>query len=341
MTEDIIESCAPLYRGKTVLVTGGAGFIGSAVVRTLLAKTSAQVCVIDKFSYASSTAALATKDHLGRLRIYMNDLVDTPTIVDLVGRIKPDFILHLAAESHVDRSIAGPKAFIESNVLGTFSILEAARELSKTKPDVKFHHVSTDEVFGSLDDDGSFDEDSVYNPRSPYSASKAASDHLVRAWTCTYKMRTTITNCSNNFGPFQHEEKLIPTVITKALNNQPIPLYGTGTNVRDWLHVDDHVSAILLVAARGNIGETYCVGANNERTNKALVHEICAILDQRFPERGPHSRLIQQVMDRQGHDYRYAIDSTKIKKSLGWRPQGNFSAQLASTVDWYIANSGK
>lgn len=341
MTEDIIKSCEPLYRGKTVLVTGGAGFIGSAVVRTLLDTTSAKVCILDKFSYASNTAALLNKHGNGRLKIYVNDLVDTATIVKVVETIQPDFILHLAAESHVDRSIEGPKAFIESNVLGTFSILEAARELLKTKPDLKFHHVSTDEVFGSLDDDGSFDEDSVYNPRSPYSASKAASDHLVRAWTCTYKVRTTITNCSNNFGPFQHTEKLIPTVITRALSNKPIPLYGTGANVRDWLHVDDHVSAILLVATRGNIGETYCVGANNERTNKALVHEICAILDQRFPDREPHSRLIQQVMDRQGHDYRYAIDSSKIKKSLGWRPQGNFSEQLASTVDWYIANSAK
>lgn len=341
MTNDIISSCVPLYRGKTVLVTGGAGFIGSAVVRTLLDKTSAQVCVLDKFSYASSTEALLSEHGNGRLKIYVNDLVDTAKIVDLVKFVKPDFILHLAAESHVDRSIEGPKVFIESNVIGTFSILEAARELAKTKPDLKFHHVSTDEVFGSLDDDGTFDEDSVYNPRSPYSASKAASDHLVRAWMCTYKLKATITNCSNNFGPYQHTEKLIPTVITRALNNKPIPLYGTGTNVRDWLYVDDHVNAILLVAARGDLGQTYCVGANNELTNKALVHQICAILDQRFPERGPHSRLIQQVMDRQGHDYRYAIDSSKIKKSLGWRPQESFSVQLARTVDWYIANSAK
>jgi len=336
----LLEPYIPLYTGKTVLVTGGAGFIGSAVVRTLIEQTDAFVCVLDKFGQGSSTEALARVHGTGRLKIYVNDLTNTNTIKGLVCSVKPDIILHLAAESHVDRSIDDPKSFIESNVVGTFSILEAVRELMKLQQ-VRFHHVSTDEVFGSLDDDGTFDEDSVYNPRSPYSASKAASDHLVRAWGHTYKLPMTITNCSNNFGPHQDTEKLIPTVITRALNNQYIPLYGTGTNVRDWLYVDDHVNAILMVAAKGELGETYCVGANNERTNRALVEEICAILDQRFPERQPHNRLIQHVLDRQGHDYRYAIDSSKIKNALGWCPQGSFSGQLARTVDWYIVNNKK
>lgn len=337
----ILEPIKALYRGKVVLVTGGAGFIGSAVVRTLIKETSAKVCVLDKFSQGSNITALTGSHGAGRLSIYVNDLADTATIVKLVDRVRPNFILHLAAESHVDRSIQDPKSFIESNIVGTFSILEATRELYKIQKDIKFHHVSTDEVFGSLDDNGSFDEDSVYNPRSPYSASKAASDHLVRAWNHTYELPATITNCSNNFGPYQDTEKLIPTVITCALRGKPIPLYGTGTNVRDWLYVDDHVNAILMVAARGKFGETYCVGANNERTNKALVSEICAILDQRFPDRAPHNRLIQRVQDRQGHDYRYAIDSSKIKNALGWCPQGSFSGQLAQTVDWYIANYKK
>ena len=324
-----------LYNDKTVVVTGGAGFIGSAVARKLYRDTTARISVIDKFGYGSSSASLAFPCDDRRMRIYVNDLVDTHTICELINKIQPDIILHLAAESHVDRSIEEPRAFIESNVMGTFSILEAARKLADKKP-VRFHHVSTDEVFGSLDDDGAFDEDSVYNPRSPYSASKAASDHLAQAWMHTYGLHVTMTNCSNNFGPFQHEDKFIPTIIQRAINNKPIPLYGTGNNVRNWIYVDEHVNGLLMVAAQAESGKTYCIGGDAEFDNKSLAKLVCRLIDDELPERAPHDRLIQLVLDRPGHDYRYSIDSTRIKNDLGWALQDSFLEKLRHTVKWYI-----
>jgi dTDP-glucose 4,6-dehydratase len=328
-----------------VLVTGGAGFIGGALVRRLLAETTAMVFNLDKLGYASDLTGIerlgpeAAKRHQ-MLRV---DLTDADATAAAVRQADPDLVMHLAAESHVDRSIDGPAAFIESNVTGTFNLLQAVRAHWEQLPaerraGFRFHHISTDEVFGSLGPTGRFSETTPYDPRSPYSASKAASDHLVSAWHHTYGLPVVLTNCSNNYGHWQFPEKLIPVVILKAVAGEPIPLYGDGANVRDWLYVEDHVEALLLAATRGRLGESYCVGGHGERNNKQVVEAICALLDQRRLSGAPHARLITTVKDRPGHDRRYAIDPTRISTELGWQPRHNFEEGLAATVDWYLAN---
>ena len=327
-----------------VLVTGGAGFIGGAVVRRLLTGSDALVFNLDKCGYASDLASIeALPEAKGRHQLLQLDLADAEATAAAVQQADPDLVMHLAAESHVDRSIDGPGAFISSNVNGTFSLLQAARShwegLSEERRSrFRFHHISTDEVFGSLGATGRFSETTPYDPRSPYSASKAASDHLVNAWHHTYGLPVVLTNCSNNYGPWQFPEKLIPVVILKAMAGEPIPLYGDGANVRDWLFVEDHVDALLLAATRGQLGQSYCVGGHGERSNRQVVETICQLLDERRPEGAPHARLITRVADRPGHDRRYAIDPARISAELGWQPRHDFTSGLAATVDWYLQN---
>ena len=323
-----------------VLVTGGAGFIGGALVRRLLRDSSATVFNLDKLGYASDLTSIGEHPRHQLLQV---DLTNADATAAAVQQADPDLVMHLAAESHVDRSISGPGAFIESNVTGSFHLLQAVRAhwealALERQERFRFHHISTDEVFGSLGPTGRFSETTPYDPRSPYSASKAASDHLVRAWHHTYGLPVVLTNCSNNYGPWQFPEKLIPVVILKAVAGEPIPLYGDGANVRDWLYVEDHVEALLLAATRGRLGESYCVGGHGERSNKQVVEAICGLLDQRLPSGTPHDRLITPVTDRPGHDRRYAIDPTRISTELGWQPRHNFEEGLAATVDWYLAN---
>ena len=327
---------------KNVLVTGGAGFIGGAVVRRLLNETETQIYNLDKLGYASDLASVealpqaATRHHLLNV-----DLADVESTAAAVRQADPDLVLHLAAESHVDRSIDGPEAFLESNVSGTFSLLQAVRAHWEGLPDqrqrcFRFQHISTDEVFGSLGAEGRFSENSPYDPRSPYSASKAASDHLVSAWHHTYGLPVLLTNCSNNYGPWQFPEKLIPVVILKAVAGDGIPLYGDGANVRDWLYVEDHVDALLKVASFGQVGRSYCVGGHGERSNREVVETICALMDQLRPEGAPHARLITFVKDRPGHDRRYAIDPGRITTELDWQPRHDFGEGLKATVRWYL-----
>ena len=334
MSVSLPEGC------QRILVTGGAGFIGGAVVRRLLRDSTASVFNLDKCGYASDLTSIGEHPRHRLLRV---DLADAEATAAAVRQADPDLVMHLAAESHVDRSIEGPAAFLESNVIGTFNLLQAVRSHWQQLPlerqqAFRFHHISTDEVFGSLGATGRFSESTPYDPRSPYSASKAASDHLVNAWHHTYGLPVVLTNCSNNFGPWQFPEKLIPVVILKAVAGEPIPLYGDGANVRDWLFVDDHVEALLLAATRGGLGQSYCVGGHGERTNKQVVEAICALLDQRRPEAAPHARLITPVADRPGHDRRYAIDPSRIASELGWAPRHSFEQALAVTLDWYLEN---
>jgi dTDP-glucose 4,6-dehydratase len=330
---------------KRFLVTGGAGFIGSAVVRHLIGNTEHQVLVIDKLTYAGNLEALTPVANHPRYTFVRADIVDRKKVGNAFEQFQPDVVMHLAAESHVDRSIDGPAAFIETNIVGTYALLEAALAYWRALPDpqraaFRFHHVSTDEVFGSLGNDGRFTESTSYGPRSPYSASKAASDHLVRSWHHTYGLPALITNCSNNYGPYHFPEKLIPLTIINGLEGIELPVYGNGGNVRDWLYVEDHARALVAVAMDGRVGETYCVGAQGERANLDVVKAICSLLDELAPSPrvGRREKLITFVADRPGHDLRYAIDPTKIANELGWKPRETFETGLRKTVEWYLSN---
>jgi len=328
---------------STVFVTGGAGFIGSAVVRKLIAATSMRVVTVDRLTYAGNLDSLeparSDRHHLAEV-----DVCDAAAVRALFARFRPSTVLHLAAESHVDRSIAGPAEFVRTNVLGTYTMLDEAHRYWSALPAdergrFRFLQVSTDEVFGSLGPEEGFDEETSYRPNSPYSATKAGADHLVRAWYRTYGLPVLTTNCSNNYGPYQFPEKLIPLMILNALDGRPLPVYGRGENVRDWLHVEDHVEALLTVLDAGRVGETYCIGGNAERRNIDVVRAVCLTLDELVPDvAGPRERLITYVADRPGHDLRYAIDARKIQRELGWQPSRSFDSGLRDTVRWYLDN---
>ena len=323
-----------------ILVTGGAGFIGSAVVR-LAVRRGHEVVNLDALTYAANLENVASVSNSPLYSFEQADIRDRAALDRVLDQHKPDAVMHLAAESHVDRSIDGPGAFIETNVTGTYNLLEATRAYwtRAGKPDgFRFHHISTDEVFGSLGETGQFTEDTPYDPRSPYSASKAASDHLVRAWHETYGLPVVLTNCSNNYGPFHFPEKLVPVVILNALHGRPIPVYGDGGNVRDWLYVEDHADALLLVLEKGELGRSYNIGGENEAKNIDLVRTICTEMDRLRPENAPHERLITFVTDRPGHDRRYAIDPDRIRTELGWRPSVTVEEGLRRTVEWYLDN---
>jgi dTDP-glucose 4,6-dehydratase len=330
---------------RCILVTGGAGFIGSALVRQLLRETDDRVVNVDKLTYAGNLDSLGAVTSEPRHHFVHADICDAAALARVFAAYAPDGVLHLAAESHVDRSIDGPADFIQTNVVGTYTLLQEALRHWRALPAdraaaFRLVHVSTDEVFGSLGADGRFTESTPYDPSSPYSASKAGSDHLVRAWQRTYGLPVVVTNCSNNYGPCQFPEKLIPLTIQKGLAGEPMPVYGRGENVRDWLYVDDHVRALRLALARGGPGETYNIGGANERRNIDVVRRICAFLDELRPSHdGPHERLIRFVADRPGHDLRYAIDAEKARRELGWLPQEDFESGLRKTVHWYLENA--
>ncbi len=328
-----------------IIVTGGAGFIGSAVVRHLIGRTGHEVLVVDKLTYAGNLASLAIVQDNARYHFSRTDICDRRSMAELMRTFDADAIMHLAAESHVDRSIDEPAAFVSTNVVGTYALLEVAlahwRRRGGRADDFRFHHISTDEVFGALADDNSrFTEDTRYDPRSPYSATKAASDHLVRAWAHTYGLPAMLSNCSNNYGPHQFVEKLIPLTILKCLAGEPIPVYGRGANIRDWLFVDDHAEALTLVLEKGRPGETYNIGGEAERRNIEVVHAICDTMDRLVPRKNSlsHRELISFVPDRPGHDFRYAIDCSKTKSELGWVPKNSFESGLSLTVRWYVNN---
>jgi len=330
---------------KTIIITGGAGFIGSAVIRHLVSNTQNRVINLDKLTYAGNLESLSSIDSNDRYNFEQVDICDRESIERLFSRYQPDAIMHLAAESHVDRSIDGPTEFINTNITGTSILLEVARSYWNDladKDSFRFHHVSTDEVYGTLGETGLFTENSPYQPNSPYSASKASSDHLVRAWHETYGLPVVITNCSNNYGPFQFPEKLIPLVILNALSGKPLPIYGKGTQIRDWLYVDDHARALCQVMEQGVSGETYNIGGLNEKTNIDVVTSLCRILDKKVNQHPPgitkFEDLITFVADRPGHDQRYAIDATKIEQELGWIPVETFDSGLEKTIDWYLNN---
>jgi dTDP-glucose 4,6-dehydratase len=333
---------------KTILVTGGAGFIGSELVRYLLSSSEHSVVNVDKLTYSGNLQSLESIKNSKRYHFEQIDICDEIEFQRVLIETKPDIIIHLAAESHVDRSIDGPKDFIQTNIVGTFTILEQSRQYWQTlngdkKNNFRFLHVSTDEVYGDLDGtDDYFSEDTSYKPSSPYSASKASSDHLVRAWHRTYNLPVIITNCSNNYGPYQFPEKLIPHIILNAIEGKDLPVYGNGKQIRDWLFVNDHVNALMTVVLSGTIGQTYNIGGNNEIQNIDVVKRICALLDDLIPEKlnglSSFSELITYVQDRPGHDARYAIDASKIKNELGWNPKEDFLSGMRKTVQWYLDN---
>ena len=341
-TEAEIETAGP----ARIVVTGGAGFIGSALVRQLVRETDATIVNLDKLTYAGDLTSIAEASSDPRYHFEQADICDADALRRVFEQYRPTAVMHLAAESHVDRSIDGPADFIRTNVTGTFTLLEAAlRHWKAADEDLKrrfrFLHVSTDEVFGSLGATGFFTEETPYAPNSPYSASKASSDHLVRAWHHTYGLPTLMTNCSNNYGPYQFPEKLIPLVIRNALAGKPLPIYGKGDNTRDWLYVDDHARALRTVLERGVPGESYNIGGHNEKTNLEVVHALCSLLDELRPDAAhrPHAALITHVTDRPGHDHRYAIDASKIARELGWTPREDFDSGLRKTVRWYLENA--
>ena len=328
-----------------ILLTGGCGFIGSAVIRHIVAATDHSVVNVDKMTYAASEDALETAQTHARHTLVRADIADHAAMREIFSTHQPDAVMHLAAETHVDRSIDGPGPFIQSNVVGTYTLLDVAREYWRALPaprrdGFRFHHISTDEVFGALGaEDPPFTETTPYDPRSPYSASKAASDHLVRAWHHTYGLPTIVSNTVNNYGPWQFPEKLIPLVTLNALEGKPLPVYGDGSNMRDWLFVDDHAEALVRVIERGEIGATYAIGGRQPRTNLQVVHAICAALDARLPDpAGPRSRLISFVGDRPGHDFRYEIDPSRAERVLAWKAPNDFEAGLGKTIDWYLAH---
>jgi dTDP-glucose 4,6-dehydratase len=326
---------------RRILVTGGAGFIGFNFVRDVLATEPAtEVIVLDKLTYAGNPRSLAELAHEPRFRFVRGDIGDRALVKKLLDSALPSAVVHFAAESHVDRSIDGPEDFIQTNVVGTFHLLEECRRflVAHAHPAFRFVHVSTDEVFGALGPTGAFVETTAYDPRSPYSASKAASDHLVNAYVHTYKFPAVTTNCSNNYGPYQFPEKLIPLTIANALVGKRLPVYGKGENVRDWIYVTDHCAAVRAVLARGRIGETYLVGSHNEQKNLDVVHTICDLLDELSPTPTPHRDLIEFVTDRAGHDFRYAIDPSKIERELGWRAEIQFPQGIRRAIEWYLAN---
>ncbi len=327
----------------TILVTGGAGFIGSALVRDLVREGETHVVTVDKLTYAGSLENLKEIKEADNHSFEQIDICDMAAIKALFEKYKPTTVYHLAAESHVDRSIDGPAAFIQTNLVGTFTMLQAAleywRELDEEKQSAfRFLHISTDEVYGELGAEGLFSETSPYEPSSPYSSSKAGSDHLARAWQRTYGLPVLVTNCSNNYGPYQFPEKLLPVIILNALEGRDLPVYGNGLNIRDWLYVHDHTAALRKVVERGTVGETYMIGGRAERTNIDMVKTICAAMDKKYPEKAPHENLIKYVKDRPGHDARYAVDCSKIEKELGWTQTVTLEEGLAKTVDWYLDN---
>lgn len=333
---------------KTLLVTGGAGFIGSALVRYLISETQHTVVNVDKLTYAGNLESLTAVEDSERYHFVQADICDKAKMVDTFNTFKPDYIMHLAAESHVDRSIDGPGEFVQTNIVGTYELLDAAKNyyqsLSSDKKLIfRFHHISTDEVYGDLGETGLFTEDTPYEPSSPYSASKAASDHLVRAWYRTFGLPVVVTNCSNNYGPFHFPEKLIPLIILNALEGKPLPIYGDGKQIRDWLFVEDHAKALYKVVSEGAIGETYNIGGFNEKQNIEVVKTICDHLNELVVNKPDgitdFNQLITYVTDRPGHDVRYAIDASKINKELGWKPEETFESGIKKTVEWFLANS--
>lgn len=333
---------------RQILITGGAGFIGSAVVRHIINHTEDRVVVVDKLTYASNLESLDGLMNNARFAFEQVDICDSVQLARIFSQYQPDSLMHLAAESHVDRSIDGPDSFIQTNIIGTYTLLEAARHYWNNLTDqrkiaFRFHHISTDEVYGDLQGtEGLFTETSPYDPSSPYSASKAASDHLVRAWHRTYDLPTIISNCSNNYGPYHFPEKLIPLMILNALNGKPLPVYGNGQQIRDWLYVEDHARALYLVLTQGQIGESYNIGGHNERKNIEVVQTLCQLLEELVPQKPAnvayYSDLITSVRDRPGHDLRYAIDASKIERELGWSPQETFESGIRKTIVWFLAH---
>ncbi|WXL27348.1 dTDP-glucose 4,6-dehydratase [Ectopseudomonas mendocina] len=330
-----------------ILVTGGAGFIGSAVIRHIIDHTSDYVINVDKLTYAGNLESLLSVEHSPRYSFEKVDICDRAEIDRIMQEYQPDAIMHLAAESHVDRSISGPSEFIQTNIIGTYTLLEASRNYwsclsDERKSAFRFHHVSTDEVYGDLEGpEDLFTETTPYQPSSPYSASKASSDHLVRAWARTYGLPVLVTNCSNNYGPYHFPEKLIPLMILNAVEGKPLPVYGKGDQIRDWLYVEDHARALYKVVTEGVVGETYNIGGHNEKQNIEVVHTLCKLLDELLPDSPyrPHAQLITHVQDRPGHDLRYAIDASKIQRELGWTPDETFESGIRKTVAWYLSNA--